>query len=37
MDMFTRFADLVPVADKTAEEAVRAIRYFLGEHKNGRL
>ena len=37
MDMFTRFTGLVPVADKTAEEAFRAIRYFLGEHKNGRL
>ena len=37
MDMFTRFTDLVPVADKTAEEALRAIRYFLGEHKDGRL
>ena len=37
MDMFPRFTDLVPVADKTAEEALRAIRYFLGEHKDRRL
>ena len=37
MDIFTRFTDLVPVADKTSEEALRAIRYFLGEHKTGRL
>ena len=37
MDMFTRFTDFVPVAEKTAEEAFRAIRSFLGEHKDGRL
>ena len=37
MDMLTRFIDLVPVADENAEEALRVIRYLLGEHKTGRI
>ena len=37
MDMFTRVPDLVPVKDKSAEETVRAIRYYMGDAALGRL
>ena len=37
MDMYTRIADFVPVSDKTAEEAIRAIRYFLGDTPAGKI
>ena len=31
MDMHTRFTDLVPVANKSAEEALKALRFYLGD------
>ena len=30
MDMYSRFIDVAPVANKSGEEALRALRYFLG-------
>ena len=37
MDMYTRLPDLVPLKDKSAEEATRAIKYYLGDAMLGRL
>ncbi len=37
MDMYTRVPDLIPVKDKSAGEAIRAIRHYMGESQIGRL
>ena len=37
VDLYTRFTDLAPVKDKSAESALRAMKYYLGNYELERL